>query len=84
MTGWDEFATEAPEESPSDWPGEAKVAGRALEVGTGAGDSRSAAGKGEAHTFHVDLTEVVVTTVTGDQLVIESWHQGRGVQKVSR
>jgi len=64
-----------PEDDPSDWGGEAKVAGRAVEA---------APGEGGSHTFHVDLTEVVLTRVSGDQLVIESWHQGRGVQRVLR
>lgn len=63
-----------PEGSPDAWPGEAKVAGRALEVD----------GAGEAHTFHVDLTEVVLTRVEGNELVIVSWHQGRGVERRSR
>lgn len=72
-----------PEENPSDWAGEAKVAGRGVEVGTGVGVGVGGS-EGDSHSFHVDLTEVVFTTVSGDQLVIESWHQGRGVQKVLR
>jgi hypothetical protein len=63
-----------PDDAPSDWAGEAKVAGRAVEVGSGEG----------SHTFHLDLTEVVHTRVAGDRLVIESWHPGRGVERRSR
>ena len=58
-----------PEDDPSGWPGEAKVAGRAVEV--------PAEG---SHAFHVDLAEVVLTTVAGDALVVTSWHPGRGTQ----
>jgi len=64
-----------PEGDPSTWAGEAKVAGRAVEV------SRPGAG---AHVFHLDLTEVVLTRVSGDELVVESWHPGRGVEVVHR
>ncbi len=63
-----------PDEAPGDWAGEAKVAGRAVEVGAGAG----------SHTFHVDVTEVVHTRVAGDRLVIESWHPGRGLERRTR
>ena len=63
-----------PEDSPSDWEGEAKVAGVAVEV-----DS-----DGDAHVFHVHPHEVVLTRVRGDKLVIEHWHPGRGVQQISR
>lgn len=63
-----------PEEDPGEWAGEAKVAGRAVELGSGQG----------AHTFHLDLTEVVHTRVSGDELVIQSWHPGRGVERRAR
>ena len=52
------------------WKGEAKVAGRAVEV----------AGEGDAHSFRIDIEEVVVTRLNdaGDRLVIESWSPARG------
>ena len=56
----------------SAWPGEAKLAGVAVE-------RPRAAGTG-AHMFAVDVTEVVLTYVRGDRLVIESWHPDKGVQ----
>jgi hypothetical protein len=63
-----------PEDDPSQWGGEAKIAGRAVEVGdAGAGDG--------SHRFRLDIEEVVVTRVEGDGLVIRSWHPGRGVEK---
>ncbi len=62
-----------PTEDPSGWPGEAKLAGRAVEVPQTTRDDGS-------HRFRLDLTEVVLTyVVTGpDLLVVESWHPGRG------
>lgn len=58
-----------PDDNPSAWPGEAKLAGVAVEVG-----------REGAHRFRLDLTEVVLTRVetAPDQLVVESWHPGRG------
>jgi len=64
-----------PDKNPSDWAGEAKLAGRAVEV-TG--------GQGAGHTFRVDLAEVVLTRVAEDQLLIESWHAGRGLTRHQR
>ncbi len=63
-----------PEGAESDWPGEAKVAGLAVEVPGGA------PGLEGSHRFRIDLTEVVLTRVDGDALEITSWHPGRGVQ----
>jgi len=50
--------------------GEAKVAGRAVEVPT----------EGDAHSFRIDIEEVVVTRLNdaGNRLVIESWSPARG------
>lgn len=49
---------------PAAWPGEAKIAGRALEVESGA----------DFHRFLIDVQEAVITHLneTGDGLVIES------------
>ena len=59
------------------WPGEAKVAGRAIEV---------EGPDGGGHRFSVALTEVVLTRVgtPADHLEITSWHPGRGVQVMQR
>ncbi|HWH29377.1 MAG TPA: pyridoxamine 5'-phosphate oxidase family protein [Mycobacteriales bacterium] len=62
----------------NEWRGEAKLAGRAVEVGSVPGHSPS------SHTFRIALTEVVHTRVAGEQLVISSWHPGRGVQERRR
>jgi hypothetical protein len=52
------------------WRGEAKIAGRAIEV----------PGKADAHTFRIDIDEVVATGLNAKRsaLVIESWSPERG------
>ena len=52
------------------WRGEAKVAGRAIEVSSGHG----------GHAFRIDIHEVAITGLnkTRDGLVIESWSSARG------
>lgn len=66
---------EAPEVDPSSWAGEAKIAGRAIDVTQ---PKRAE----EGHRFRVEITEVVLTRVgeSADHLVIESWHPERGLQ----
>ena len=63
-----------PEGDESSWAGEAKVAGRAVEVPTSDG----------SHRFRIDLDEVVHTSVDGDALRIRSWHRDRGLQERRR
>jgi hypothetical protein len=63
-----------PEGRESDWAGEAKVAGVAVEVGTG----------DASHRFRIDVAEVVHTTLDGDALLITSWHPGLGVEQRRR
>ncbi len=69
-----------PEGSPTGWPGEAKIAGRAVEV-----DFPNAPEDG-ARRFRLDILEVVLTDLnqSGDQLVVESWHEGRGRRRFER
>jgi hypothetical protein len=66
---------EPPADRPQDWPGDAKVSGRAIEIEPPA-DSPF---PGSGH-FRLDISEVVLTYVGDppDHLVIESWHEGRG------
>jgi hypothetical protein len=68
-----------PQEDPSSWLGEAKLAGRAIEVSDPAPDD-------DAHRFLVDVLEVVHTTIgsPANHLVITSWHPGRGRQRHTR
>ena len=67
-----------------DWPGEAKVAGRAIRVGPVASDEDN--GEPEGELFKVDITEVVVTALnaTATKLVVESWTPDRGLLRVER
>ncbi len=67
-----------PEGDEASWAGEAKVAGTAVEM-TGA----DAPADG-SHRFRIDLTDVVLTKVDGDALLITSWHVGRGQHAVRR
>ncbi|HEX9122019.1 MAG TPA: pyridoxamine 5'-phosphate oxidase family protein, partial [Actinomycetota bacterium] len=69
---------DTPEDDPSSWPGDAKLAGRAIEV--------SGTGTGEGHRFRIDLAEVVLTRLGDppDHLVIESWRPERGLERRER
>ena len=66
-----------PPNQPSAWPGEAKLAGHAVEVSM----PPNPVG---AHRFRLVLLEAVLTQVVGDQLEITSWHEGRGVKTCRR
>jgi hypothetical protein len=67
--------------------GDAKLAGTAEEIvddqiKESPRDSEQPAAP--YHLFRCDITELVVTSVAGDRLVIESWHPGRGVERRER
>jgi len=64
---------DAPEDEPSSWLGDAKIAGIGVDVSDASSEDGS-------HRFRVDITEVVVTRVAGDLLVITSWHPDRGIE----
>jgi hypothetical protein len=69
-----------PDGNPQRWPGEAKLAGYAREVDFP--DSPVASGR----RFRIDITEAALTHLNeaGDQLVVESWHPGKGTQRLER
>jgi hypothetical protein len=69
-----------PPANPREWAGESKLTGHAREVDFP--DSPVAGGR----RFRIDITEVVLTHLneTGDQLVVESWHPGKGTQRLER
>ena len=72
-------ASEDPsEDDPSSWAGDAKVAGRAVEV-----ERDQPAGEERSHLFRADLDEAVWTRVgtPADHLVIDLWRAGEGVQR---
>lgn len=66
------------------WPGEAKVAGRALPGGLVGAEGDDDEPEGEY--FVADLTEVVLTRLNdeGTMLVIDSWTSERGRRRVER
>ena len=66
--------SDPPEGRPEEWSGEAKIAGRAV-----AGDSG-----GGTHAFTIDVEEAVITSVSGDKLVVESWTPSRGYRRIER
>jgi pyridoxamine 5'-phosphate oxidase-like protein len=77
-----------PPDDPTDWAGDAKLAGRAVEVDDPDRLARLGAGEeaGEAHLFRVEVTEVVHTRVGDppDHLVIEVWQEGTGLRRRQR
>jgi hypothetical protein len=72
---------EPPVGDPRGWAGDAKLAGRLVEIPMPEGSPVP----GSAH-FVLDITEAVLTYVgdTGDHLVIESWDAERGYRRRSR
>ena len=84
------FALHSGSDDPPNWTGDAKVAGRAVAVTDPAllaslGVEAGAEGEG-ARYFLADVLEVVLTRLgePADHLLIESWHEGRGLQRVER
>ena len=71
------FALHSGSADPPDWTADAKVAGSALEVTEPGADS---------HRFRLDIAELVVTSMGDprDHIVIESWHEGRGIERRTR
>ncbi len=74
--------------------GDAKLAGRAVEVTDEAEKAAvmaASAASGQDHEppaafhlFRVDVTEVVLVRVQGDELVIDTWHEGHEPRRVTR
>ena len=74
-----------PEEgNESDWPGEAKIAGRAIPAAPATSAEPGEQLDGEM--FLADITEVVITGLNADatKLVVESWTPERGLRRVER
>jgi hypothetical protein len=71
------------------WRGDAKLAGRAEELVDEARKARILGGKGgpgPSHVFRCDIAELVTVTLPDPptHLVIEAWHEGRGVTRLER
>jgi len=85
------FALHGPSVHPEEgkereWPGEAKVAGRAVSAGalpTGEGDGGA---QPEGELFVADIDEVVLTGLNDDatKLVVEWWTSEGGLRRVER
>ena len=71
------FALHSGSPDPSGWTGDAKVAGRMEEVTEPGATS---------HRFRADITELVVVRLgePANHIVIESWHEGRGLSSLRR
>jgi hypothetical protein len=67
-----------------DWPGEAKISGRAILVGPPTREDTNEGSDGEM--FVADITEVVITRLNDEatKLVVESWGPDRGLRTVER
>ena len=77
-----------PPDDPTTWPGDAKLAGRAVEVDDPARLAQLAGAEQAegAHLFRVDVTELVHTRVgdPADHLVIDVWREGEGLRRLRR
>jgi hypothetical protein len=67
-----------------EWPGEAKISGRAVPAGKVSAGEGEEAPDGEA--FTADITEVVITHLddAATMLVVESWTPDRGLVVIER
>ena len=67
------------EGSEAQWPGEAKISGRAVAAGPITGGPRG-------DRFHADIAEVVHTHLNEEatMLVVEWWTSANGLQKIER
>ena len=76
------FALHSGSVDPPEWKGDAKVAGRFVEEEVEREDDDAE----PSHRFRADVTELVVVRLgdPADHLVIESWHEGRGVESIRR
>jgi hypothetical protein len=82
-------------DDPTDWVGDAKLAGVAVEITEASdwdrylvaiADTMPGAEPGSFDLFRIDVREVVATRVgdPADHLVITMWHEGRGTSTVRR
>ncbi|MEV1246120.1 pyridoxamine 5'-phosphate oxidase family protein [Nonomuraea sp. NPDC050022] len=72
------------EADPSSWAGDVKLAGRAVEVTDPKVLAEAGLPSTDSHLFRIDLSEVVWTRVEGDELVIDTWHEGAEVRHIRR
>ena len=83
------FALHSGSQSPPDWTGDAKLAGRVEEMTDpeliGAINGQDASGE-PSHLFRADITELVVVRLghPADHIAIETWREGRGLFRQKR
>ena len=86
------FALHSASADPPEWLGDAKLSGRAVEIvdpderlrifrATGSDASAT-----DSHLYRADIDELVLIGLNDakDMLVIEHWHEGRGLQRIER
>src|SRR3954447_4226600 len=82
------FALHSATFDPDDaWPGEAKLAGLAVEITDEARVkdlNGEAAANGPSHLFRLDLTEVSHVHVDEEQLIIDVWTSAGGLRQIKR
>jgi Pyridoxamine 5'-phosphate oxidase len=82
------FALHSGSADPPAWRGDAKIAGRFEEVTDPelVGRINENAPPGPSHLFRADIAEVVVVRLgePADHIVIEAWHEGRGLSSTRR
>jgi hypothetical protein len=67
--------------------GDARISGTAVEVTDQAEIARvfeSDETPEPMHLFRLDIAELVLVRVQGDDLVVDSWHPGQGARQVTR
>ena len=75
-----------------EWPGEAKIAGRAIPAGPLSSEgnprqpTREVSEPPDGEMFMADITEVVITGLNPEatRLVVESWTAERGLRRIER
>jgi len=83
------FALHSGSDDPPGWKGDAKIAGRVEEITDPARVAEINGPKsppGQSHLFRADIAELSVVRLgdPADHLVIEAWHEGRGVTRRER
>lgn len=83
------FALHSGSQNPPAWTGDAKLAGRVEEVTDPeliAVIKGEGAPEGPSHLFRAAITELVIVRLgePADHIVIEAWHEGRGLSRRER
>ncbi len=86
------FALHGASTGPPDWDGDDKLSGDAEEVTDPECRLRPFRSQGsdppsaDSHLFRAGITEVVLVGLneTRDRLVIDHWHEGRGLERIER